>query len=108
MKITEEQKERILKLDPDFFKVKLEVGKWYKIQNNYRNWLMNYQENRAKCYGFNSLDKYSNDYLMLECSPWVEATEQEVFEALKNEAIKRGFKVGAFFKSIDYDTTEIL
>lgn len=31
MKITQEEKERILKLDPDFFKVKLEVGKWYKI-----------------------------------------------------------------------------
>jgi len=77
---------------PDAFKVELEVGKWYKRKDKYCNWLMNFQKDNTKCYRFNSSNKYDEDYLMIEDEGWNEATEQEVFEALKNEAVKRGFK----------------
>lgn len=88
MKITKEQKERILKLDPYFFKVKLEVGRWYK----FKDCLFCYQK-ESNVYGFSSgeWDKCSNVAWSWDQREGVlKATEQEVFEALANEAVKRG------------------
>lgn len=96
---------------PDAFKVpeafesevKLEAGKWYKnnilggslfyvteFESNYKN---------AKGYGFENgewYDKYIDNAYYWDCEEgFQEAKEQEVFEALKNEAEKRYIK-GSF------------
>ena len=78
------------KFIPEAFETKLEVGKWYK-DNKYPKCIINYQitdENKYN-YGFglygsfsNKLGNFGNERLRL-------ATEEEVSEALINEAKKR-------------------
>ena len=85
-------KELLQEFLPEAFENKLEVGKWYILRNKAFNWLMCYTENRYGCYGFNSENLYSNEYVMYDYNDWKLATEEEVKEALINEAIKRGFK----------------
>ena len=85
-------KELLQEFLPEAFKTKLEVGKWYRLRNKAFNWLMCYTENRNVCYGFNSENLYSNEYVMYDYNDWKLATEEEVVKALINEAIKRGFK----------------
>jgi hypothetical protein len=86
---------------PDVFEVKLEVGKWYKSTytdntdpvNKSIIFIDSLYVNKVNGYGFDYkgiwFDKKYN------CGTvgyhWSLATEQEVFEALKNEAVKRGF-----------------
>ena len=99
-------KETILKYNmkkefPEMFE--LVVGRWYK--NTYYDWLMNYQGKGDVCYGFNSQKLFSNDYLMQDSIEWREATAQEIFEALKNEALKR-FEIGNFIESA-HDNTRL-
>ena len=81
---------------PEAFKPVLEVGKWY-ISDGY---LINKQE-ADNCYGFelyrNSWVKNVSHELSEHISGnYREATESEVFEALKNEAVRRGYKNGNF------------
>ena len=85
-------KELLQEFLPEAFENKLEVGKWYRLRNKAFNWLMCYTENRYGCYGFNSENLYSNEYVMYDYNDWKLATEEEVREAIINEAIKRGFK----------------
>ena len=99
MEITKEQEARILKLDPNFFKAKLEVGKWYKntrwkdiifIDNiNERDEVKYYgfdngefkdERNASSFYGYGS-----------NLQNWTLATNEEVEEALTKEAVKRGY-----------------
>ena len=89
---TNHGKRNLKKWLPEAFETKLEVGKWYILRNKAFNWLMCYTENRYGCYGFNSENSYSNEYVMYGYNDWKLATEEEVKEALINEAIKRGFK----------------
>lgn len=77
----------------------LEVGKWYKLNTNMCNWFMNYQGDSNNCYGLNSSNNWSNGYIMNPTNNWIKATPEEVEEALKNEAVKRGFKEGVYFKT---------
>ena len=84
-------KELLKEFLPEAFENKLEVGKWYRLRNKAFNWLMCYTENRNVCYGFNSENLYSNEYVMYDYNDWKLATEEEVREALINEAKKRGF-----------------
>lgn len=75
--------------------VKLEVGKWY----NYNGSIVNYQgiENDIlQGYGIRSSDKEWMNLSTMGSSPkkWTEATEQEVFEALKGHALRIGVKEG--------------
>jgi len=95
---------------PDVFEVKLEAGKWYKAIGI-----------KAGCLGFQGIGLYTNEEIQsgftLNCNKksiglkgvngrvwgvladkFEESTEQEVFEALKNEAVNRGFKEGAYVK----------
>jgi len=92
---------------PDVFEVKLEDGKWYKVEDLTNGSL-----------GFNGLGQYTLEknrhglcdddkgfnFKQADGTIWrtngkiKESTEQEVFEALKNEAVKRGFKEGAYAK----------
>ena len=87
-------KELLKEFIPEAFENELEVGKWYRLRNKALNWLMCYTENRYGCYGFNSKNLYSNEYVMYGYNDWKLATEEEVKEALINEAIKRGYKKG--------------
>lgn len=84
--------DKIREMFPEAFEKKLEVGKWYRLRSKAFNWLMCYTEKRYGCYGFNSANLYSNEYVMYDYNDWELATEEEVVKALINEAIKRGFK----------------
>lgn len=78
---------------PNVFKKELEVGKWYWHDGH----LFNYQLGED-VFGFNE------DGSWCDCRwSWPtktlfdrEATESEVFEALKDEAVKRGFVSGTW------------
>lgn len=102
MKITKEQiialdkKEVTVKeLFPRIFEVS-KVGKWMKDTKEHK-WLM-YFVSETEFYGFNTsgdwskLKKRETTYDEYER----EATNEEVSEALKNEAVKRGYKEGAY------------
>ena len=81
---------------PEVFKVKLEVGKWYKTKSNCLFNLNKITDEFYLGYGFTkSMTYYSvfREYIRTELK---EATEQEVFDALKNEAVKRGFVEGKY------------
>jgi len=72
----------------DFF----ELNKWYKDELN--KWLFCFQGD-GSAYGFINTT-FGNNYSMMSTLGFRPATEQEVFEALKNEAIKRGFVKGVY------------
>lgn len=81
---------------PDVFEVKLEVGKWYKSKDSKLLYfiLEIKDRNNINAYGFDAegiYNKSESNYEWGTTNNYTEATEQEVFEALKNEAVKRGF-----------------
>jgi len=86
-------KETILKYEmkdefPSVFKKELVVGKWYK----YNGALCNYQgkQNRIlRAYGIWNYKWNDISNCGSSIDEWTEATDQEVFEALKNESVKR-------------------
>jgi len=111
-------KEQILQLaDPDFhadrlikkwfpeaFEVKLEVGKWYKSEDEYASKMIVFAEaikgkETIKGYGFG----VSGNWLvsMFGSLKWRLATYQEVEAALIAEAKKRGFKEGVYYRYKD-------
>ncbi len=85
--------------------VKLEVGKWYKYID-YEKWNLcinniDYESKTVKGFGFAAdgtwMENALNDnWDFEELEKIVEMTESEVFEALKNEAVKRGFVSGTW------------
>ena len=81
---------------PEVFK-KEEQNGWYK-DNTEPKWL-GFFENDCLIYGFDTEGDYFNKIHIkgvTDSTNDVKATEQEVFEALKNEAVKRGFKEGVY------------
>ena len=90
MKITKEQEERILALDENFFKSKLEVGKWYKREGYLMVW-----NNGKNTYGFYN-GTYDNFWNLSSTEDLILATNQEVEDALFSEAKKRGYKKGNY------------
>lgn len=85
--------------------VKLEVGKWYfversKSQFDDKQRALVFYEDKEKIYGFTHGGWWCNDYgnPKYDKYKFTEATEQEVFEALKNEAVKRGFSSPCIYK----------
>jgi len=103
--ITEEQikKNKHLTLEQYFkevFDVKLEVGRWYKWKNGA---ICCHTEDKED-YGINSFGECipNNHWLTNGCNDgFTPATDSEVLEALKNEAIKRGFKKKTWFLNGD-------
>jgi len=113
-KITEEQikenKDLTLKeYFKEMFKTKLEVGKWYVVENIQKGSLGYdgigmFTKEHAK----NGLlsDKFGYNFLETNGSIWRIngdirlATEKEVFNALKKEAEKIGYKVGSRVKCL--------
>jgi len=87
--------ESIIKKEfPKLFESELEVNRWYK--NPHRKSLMYFTKtvhNTCFGYGFDNVGIWNNE-LEFFTTNWIPVTEQEVFEALKNEAVKKGFKVG--------------
>lgn len=86
---------------PEVFEIVLEVGKWYKSPS----YLICKQEG-LNCFGFylngmSWIEGVSHDIGPHIAAGYVEATEAEVFEALKNEAVKRGFVEGVWFKGCE-------
>lgn len=98
-------KETILKYKmkdefPEMFDIEFKISTWYVKKNRMCDWIMNYQGSGNVCFGFNSTKKYSNEYVMSNNAYWREATNQEIETALINEAKKRGFKEGVYYKSV--------
>jgi len=93
--------ESIIKKEfPQLFESGLEVGKWYKYNNTDT---LVYLEDlvKNKGYGFynGKFESSHEKWAFYLDKEWKPATEQEVFEALTNEAVKRGFKEGVTIKN---------
>lgn len=90
---------KLKKWFPDVFEVKLEAGEWYWRDEDE---LAVYNDGNDT-YGF-----VDGDFIHGMCfSAGIgrKATEQEVFEVLKNEAVKRGFKEGVYVNNSNiYDS----
>ena len=86
---------------PEVFEVKLEVGKWYKRPHGKALFFIvgDPKITPFEVYGFDMEGNWMNLEKARTFPDFeIEATEQEVFEALKNEAVKRGFKrIGCFY-----------
>lgn len=92
------------KLFPEAFEseVKLETGKYYK-HPDYPKFLTCLREDKTR-FGIDVYGNWFDDGDVIKDEhqkDYVEATEQEVFEALKNEAVKRGLVKGEFIFPID-------
>ena len=97
--VCQEWKDKIKDVAPKLFvKEELEVGKWY----NYNNCLINYQGLNTMGffigYGFiHGVWEDLDDKGIGRCAQeWIIATNEEIEQALKKEAKKRGFKKGAY------------
>lgn len=82
---------------PEVFIDNPEIGKWYKSSSNDLYCVISVKNGIVKAYGFqNHKWLYGGTFGISYFYGDKEATEQEVFEALKNEAVKRGFVEGAY------------
>ena len=95
-----QDKEKVKKWFPEAFKLKLEVGKWYQHPKFERFiFCFNGKGYSYSQYGFNPLGVWS-DTLVINCNEnYIQSTNEKVEVTLKNEAIKRGYKVGVNFDS---------
>jgi len=79
----------------EVFETVLEVGKWYKEQEKFLfcfNGTIAYYSQ----YGFDYNGNWSNQLGIEESQSYTEATQQQVFEALKNELTALGFVNGVY------------
>jgi len=80
---------------PEVFKTELEVGKWYTPLNEYEGkaivFITNPLNKSNVGFGIDYKGIWENKYDISGGSGHRESTKQEVFEALKNEAVKRGY-----------------
>ena len=98
-----EWKEKIKKECPELFK---EKSGWYKITlKGSEKWLVFYDYENEKRYGFNADGEWFGDgYLVKIHTSYYLAEEDEVKEALIQEAKKRGFKLGIKSSNSIYDS----
>ena len=92
-------KKLLQKFIPKAFKTKLEVGRWYKLKDNPKILALYYcfKHHSPYAYIFNEKGDYvyAQIFSFIELpNHWQLATEEEVSEALINEAKKRGYKEG--------------
>ena len=92
-------KELLQEFIPEAFETKLEVGKWYKLKDNPKILALYdcFKHHRPYAYIFNEKGDYEYrvEFSLFELPTyWELATEEEVSEALINEAKKRGYKKG--------------
>lgn len=118
-KITEEQikelakgNSKVKKWFPEVFEENHKIGVWYKHDaGNLFN--VTDIDSCGSLYGYGFFDGqfkeyYNENEINFNCACnsvakqyTILATEEEVLEALKTEAIKRGFKEGVYFSSLD-------
>lgn len=94
---------KVEKMFPQVFQPFPEVGKWYKrINEKTLFFIESISGNWFKVYGFDCGGSWMNDEnpQTIYSKTEILATDQEVQEALINEAKKRGFKKGVKFYSI--------
>jgi len=101
---------------PDAFETELIVGKWYKskIEGNKFKCVFNSLDSKGgqlfDGYGFDCFGNFFNDEQDMvskeKSKKLVPMSESEVFEALKNEAVKRGFVDGTYFLDIEYNAQQ--
>ena len=92
-------KELLQQFIPEAFETKLEVGKWYKLKSHPKILALYdcFKHYRPYVYIFNEKCDYEYrvEFSLFELpNRWQLATEEEVSEALINEAKKRGYKEG--------------
>lgn len=88
---------------PEVFETVLEVGKWYVMPGHEKfiGCITEVKKDRFLYFGFNTGGRWAyKDYYEIK-ETLTEATEAEVFEALKNEAIKRGYKAEDYVLGLD-------
>ena len=92
---------KVKEMFPEAFKVELEVGKWYK--SNLGNLVFNNGKfGSDETYGFGYGDKSYLDKMSFNIKiTWQPATNQEVSDALINEAKKRGYEKRGNYKYYD-------
>ena len=89
---------------PEAFEKQLEVGKVYKYPSlGEGKFMFKFNRFGADNYGFASNGEWRNDLRVwkYDVNLYEEATKEEWFEALKEEARKRGFKKGVKYNYID-------
>ena len=106
--ICSEWKQTILNHYPEF-QTQLKEGRWYKA--NYDSKYLIFAEKTKgdlviEGYGFDDAGKWFDVAKDCCLTHTTQATEQEVFEALKNEAVKRGFKAGVFYDATNMGYSE--
>jgi hypothetical protein len=77
----------------------LKVGEWYKYGDCFL-FCFNGEFGNNTNYGFNKIGVFRQYLGIHKENKYTKATETEVFEALKKEAIKRGFKEGVTVSSV--------
>jgi len=96
---------------PDVFENKLPIDftGWCKTKTIENNKYLVYFENGCPKYGFNGLGKWfhKEKHESVISEDEYESTEQEVFEALKNESVKMGFKEGVYYKNASREEGKI-
>ncbi|WP_295677367.1 hypothetical protein, partial [uncultured Empedobacter sp.] len=96
--------EHLERMFPEVFETVLEVGKWY-ISELGNIVLFKGKAELIPVIVNKSWTKNAIDYSCLKNNPkWKEATAEEVTEALKNEAVKRGFKNSTYFLDTNNET----
>ena len=97
---------QVKEMFPDAFKVELEVGRWYRNKDkDFENIIacvtkLHGDNRQFSGYGFDRQSKFrsSEESIFWGADEWRLATNQEVSEALINEAKKRGYKKGVISK----------
>jgi hypothetical protein len=84
--------EEFIKLNPEMFKEELIVGEWYKLFEDKRTTLVNFQGATGSNFGFNWAGDWTTSfgYIAFNAGRYIPATMEEVENALTNEAKKRG------------------
>ena len=108
MNITEKQKQQLINLNyirvNEILNIKPSLNKWYKVlDSNYMIYLTKYVD-LGNCEGFyfaGSNGEYMGFCDDLSFHGCILATEQEIEQALTNEAKRRGFKEGIRVKLFD-------
>lgn len=93
---------------PEAFKTVLEAGKWYFVERPEEEFgdkqsALIFYENKNDLYGFDHEGTWINHYGNPKNDKYTftEVNKSEVFEALKNEAVKRGFVGNQFINIYD-------
>ena len=106
---SQDKQEEFRSLFPELFSQSIKVGQWYRSTSSKAIVKITARLSNGwfKTYGFDCdgdwMDSDSRGFI----SPidFILATSKDVYTALRNEAVKRGFVKGAFFQSASSEAT---